>query len=211
VSVGLFGVLVSLSLLSLLAYHVWLLSVSETTNENLRQNFLRNVNPYDRGCCTNWHRLLWADLPPSRLDFLTEEVREGDLPGQGTDVAEVARRARCLPSRFTTYYYASMASRSASSASASANASALATPVQQHNHAIQQQPHQSPLGVHLNTPQGYIPPRVRGSSGSGDDEESRAPDTPGYYQAADAEETDATLNLLPAANGNSSTTRQPPH
>jgi hypothetical protein len=81
---GLFAVGCSWSLASLLGYHALLVSVSQTTNERVRQVYRRystgspsavgisprNRNESDRGCCLNWYRFCCEPIPPSNLpDF----------------------------------------------------------------------------------------------------------------------------------------------
>jgi len=203
-AVGIFGALVALSLISLLVYHAYLVSIAETTNENLRNTYLRHVNPYDRGCLANWRRVLCAPLPPSQLEFLTEEVREGQLPGMGTDVAEVARRARCLP-------------RSGSGSEVALFNAALSLDSSSQRHAHAQFHFLDAQQGHLNTPQGYIPPSFAHDTPLPDDyyqasaSASATPVGGGSDGAAD-DVVDPTHRLLPLphTNGNGSSTRMPP-
>lgn len=78
---GLFTGLCAWSLLSLLYYHIQIISIGQTTNERVRGVYRRGDNPYDRGCARNWSRCagLLCHPPPSRLprDF-SEVVTEGD-------------------------------------------------------------------------------------------------------------------------------------
>lgn len=92
---ALFTGLVCVSLLFLLVYHLSLLAKGETTNEQLRRTFQRHVNPYTRGFWSNVRAALWDPLPESQLDFLTEEVGEGAIPGMARSTAEMEARRRC--------------------------------------------------------------------------------------------------------------------
>jgi palmitoyltransferase ZDHHC9/14/18 len=53
-------VVCSVSVWTLCMYHMYLQSIGETTNENLRRVWVGRLNPYDRGCLTN----LWTTCVP---------------------------------------------------------------------------------------------------------------------------------------------------
>ena len=38
---------------ALAVYHYYLAATDETTNEKIKNTFIRDVNPHNRGCCTN--------------------------------------------------------------------------------------------------------------------------------------------------------------
>ena len=56
-----------LFLFSLPGYHLYLLVIGQTTNENLRGVYAGRANPYNRGCCGNVLFTCCSDIPPSRL------------------------------------------------------------------------------------------------------------------------------------------------
>lgn len=64
---GLFLLLCTWSLLSLLAYHALLISVAQTTNERVRGVYLTSSNPRDHGCCLNCISFFTRKPPPSQL------------------------------------------------------------------------------------------------------------------------------------------------
>lgn len=59
-------------LLSLLSYHCWLLSIGQTTNEQLRDVFNDEVNPYDKGCCENTRTMMCKAAEQSMLPDMSE-------------------------------------------------------------------------------------------------------------------------------------------
>ena len=67
---GIFILLCTWSLLSLLAYHAAIITVAQTTNERVRGVYRYGgvVNPADEGCWHNWSRNFWCrSRPASRL------------------------------------------------------------------------------------------------------------------------------------------------
>jgi hypothetical protein len=79
---GLFTALCAWSLVSLLLYHVRIISIAQTTNERVRGVYLNHAeNPLDRGCVNNWRRCCTHSLCtpiPSRLprdfsEFVVED------------------------------------------------------------------------------------------------------------------------------------------
>jgi len=64
---AIFTVLVVGSLFSLSGYHLYLLVIGQTTNENLRGVYDGRTNPYNRGCCGNWLFVCYSTTPPSLL------------------------------------------------------------------------------------------------------------------------------------------------
>lgn len=79
-SFGCFTAACAWSLISLLYYHLQIISIGQTTNERVRAVYSHGDNPYDHGCASNWTRcvLRLCYPPPSRLprDF-SEIVQEG--------------------------------------------------------------------------------------------------------------------------------------
>lgn len=100
---GLFTGLCTWSLLSLLSYHLRLISIGQTTNERVRAVFNYESNPYDKGCCRNWsHCTLLLFCPPtSQLprDFSEvvreklEEVKETEWVGGGPSMTNADSQA----------------------------------------------------------------------------------------------------------------------
>jgi hypothetical protein len=66
---GIFLLISSWSLLSLLGYHAVIVSVAQTTNEKVRgvYRYGSSVNTADNGCCCNWRDFCCRRLPDSRL------------------------------------------------------------------------------------------------------------------------------------------------
>lgn len=69
VVVGVFLLMCSWSLISLLAYHATIISVAQTTNERVRAvyTYQSASNPADQGCCRNWYNAFCSPRPVSRL------------------------------------------------------------------------------------------------------------------------------------------------
>ena len=88
-SFGAFVLLCTWTLLSLLWYHVVLVSVSQTTNERVRDVYRGGsvVNVADQGCCRNWFRFVTRRRPVSRLPDFSEFVdcdrRDNESPWTG--------------------------------------------------------------------------------------------------------------------------------
>jgi len=67
---GLYGLVMLVSLISLYSYHLNLISINQTTNENMKGVYLAEgaVNEYDAGCCANYATLCCREAaPPSNL------------------------------------------------------------------------------------------------------------------------------------------------
>ena len=62
-----FTLLMSYALGSLCTYHLYLISVAQTTNEAVRGVFRERANEQDRGVWRNWLRACREPVPPSRL------------------------------------------------------------------------------------------------------------------------------------------------
>jgi hypothetical protein len=62
----------------LLVYHMYLITIGQTTNENVRDVYLKEENVFNRGWFQNFKRVLLADRPPSALGDLTEVVSASD-------------------------------------------------------------------------------------------------------------------------------------
>lgn len=61
------ALLVCFSVCGLWFFHIWLISTSCTTHENMKGIWWRFQNPYDRGCLRNWLRFLTRRVPRSQL------------------------------------------------------------------------------------------------------------------------------------------------
>ena len=62
------------SLGSLCTYHVYLISISQTTNEVVRGTFRDRVNEYNHGCSRNFQEILCGSVPTSRLPRFDEVI-----------------------------------------------------------------------------------------------------------------------------------------
>ncbi|OMO72263.1 Zinc finger, DHHC-type, palmitoyltransferase [Corchorus olitorius] len=56
----------------LIMFHSYLIAVNQTTYENFRYRYESSPNPYDKGIISNIKEVLFAPLPPSRVDFRAE-------------------------------------------------------------------------------------------------------------------------------------------
>jgi len=63
------------SLGSLCTYHVYLISIAQTTNEVVRGTFRDRVNEYNQGCPRNCRAILCASIPTSRLPRFDQVIR----------------------------------------------------------------------------------------------------------------------------------------
>lgn len=68
---------------------MYIISVGETTKEDVKKVYEQGENPNDFGCPMNWWLTLCTALPPSRLtnlrDFVGEEAEEGDEGEEGEE------------------------------------------------------------------------------------------------------------------------------
>lgn len=62
-------------ILSLLGYHLYLISIRQTTNEHLKGVYENKKNRLDRGPIRNFVHTFFSYTPPSRLPNLTEKVK----------------------------------------------------------------------------------------------------------------------------------------
>ena len=62
-----FTLLILCSLCGLWAFHLWLISVAQTTYEKIQGRWKDRPNPYDKGCLKNFQRFLTEPMPPSRV------------------------------------------------------------------------------------------------------------------------------------------------
>ncbi|KAJ0052781.1 hypothetical protein Pint_02029 [Pistacia integerrima] len=53
-------------------YHMYLTATNQTAYENFRQRYVDSQNPYDKGILSNVKEVLFAPVPPSRVDFRAE-------------------------------------------------------------------------------------------------------------------------------------------
>ncbi|XP_044502869.1 probable protein S-acyltransferase 7 [Mangifera indica] len=53
-------------------YHMYLTATNQTAYENFRQRYVNSQNPYDKGILSNVKEVLFAPIPPSRVDFRAE-------------------------------------------------------------------------------------------------------------------------------------------
>lgn len=70
--VGIFCFLIVWSLASLCSYHIYLISVGQTTNEAVRGVYRDRLNKYHRGFRKNCHFVFCAPVPPSLIEHQTE-------------------------------------------------------------------------------------------------------------------------------------------
>jgi len=73
-----------LPLSCLTGYHLYIISVGETTKEDVKKMYAPGENPNDFGCIQNWRLTLCSKLPPTLLVALRDPVRapeEGDEEG----------------------------------------------------------------------------------------------------------------------------------
>lgn len=61
-------------ILSLLGYHLFLISIRQTTNEHLKGVYLTRTNRLHQGCIANYVATCFNPTPPSRLPNLSEEI-----------------------------------------------------------------------------------------------------------------------------------------
>jgi len=71
-----FELILFLTLLSLLHYHIKLIMSAQTTNEQVRGKYLRHPNPYDQGWRANVRRFLHSPIPPSELGNLRAVIAD---------------------------------------------------------------------------------------------------------------------------------------
>jgi palmitoyltransferase ZDHHC9/14/18 len=90
----------------LTAFHLYLISTSQTTYENFRYRYDRRANPYNTGVVGNFKDIFISPVPPSKNNFRAKVQREPPLParsvgggfmspnmGEGGDDIEVGRKA----------------------------------------------------------------------------------------------------------------------
>lgn len=79
---GIFALLCTWSLVSLLLYHAMIVSAAETTNERVRQVYRYGavLNRDNRGCGRNWYNAFCAPRPPSQLPYDFSTVVCGAVP-----------------------------------------------------------------------------------------------------------------------------------
>jgi len=77
-----FSGFVLLSVLGLATYHTNLISIGQTTNENMRNVYRRLYNPYNKGCRKNCKITFFSKQPTSRvlIDPEEEPIHEGLFP-----------------------------------------------------------------------------------------------------------------------------------
>jgi len=73
---GFYLLVVFVSVANLTCYHVRLIVIGQTTNEQIRGVFAERPNPNDKGCCANFSRTFFLPIPRSRLN-----LREFVVPG----------------------------------------------------------------------------------------------------------------------------------
>ena len=73
---GTFCLLCAWSLISLLCFHILIISLAQTTNERVRNVYQhgRNHNSQDQGCWKNWGRALCSPRPSSKLPMDFSEM-----------------------------------------------------------------------------------------------------------------------------------------
>jgi len=71
----LYGLVMLISLLSLYFYHINLIAINQTTNENMKAVYATSPNTFDEGCCLNYYNLFCHEhRPPSKLPAMHEFV-----------------------------------------------------------------------------------------------------------------------------------------
>ncbi|KAM7268277.1 hypothetical protein ACFE04_010443 [Oxalis oulophora] len=91
----------------LTAFHLYLISTSQTTYENFRYRYDRRANPYNKGVINNFTDIFFSAVPKSKNDFRAKVQKEPALParavggggfmspnmGEGGDDIEGGRKA----------------------------------------------------------------------------------------------------------------------
>ena len=77
-ALGLFSFLVCCSTTTLSVYHCHLVSIQETTNENVKGTFQSTANPNDRGCFANWSAVYCATTRRSQIVATPITAMKGD-------------------------------------------------------------------------------------------------------------------------------------
>lgn len=89
----------SFSLFSL-SYHIYLVCIGQTTNENIRAVYDATVNPYDQGCCQNYFDMCCSSAPTSNLPNMAEVISEDEfLLNLGPAFAAAQARGRAEAER----------------------------------------------------------------------------------------------------------------
>jgi len=71
-----FELVMCLTLLSLLHYHIKLIASAQTTNEQVRGKYLRRPNPYDLGWRANIRRFFHSPIPASEIGNMRAVVAD---------------------------------------------------------------------------------------------------------------------------------------
>ncbi|KAA8530079.1 hypothetical protein F0562_004788 [Nyssa sinensis] len=66
----------------LTAFHLYLISMNQTTYENFRYRYDRRANPYNKGVVLNFKEIFCTSIPPSKNKFRAKVPRETGLPAQ---------------------------------------------------------------------------------------------------------------------------------
>ena len=92
VMIALLTTVCSFSIWTLCCYHMYLISIGETTNENIRKVWLTVKNPYNKGCLSNyWSTCVpsWnASKVPSMFEYVeAEDFIANNVPNENLKVA----------------------------------------------------------------------------------------------------------------------------
>lgn len=66
------------SISPLLTYHIYLIAIGETTNENVRDVFEKEENVFNQGWYRNFKHALFSEKTPSALPDMTEVISASD-------------------------------------------------------------------------------------------------------------------------------------
>jgi hypothetical protein len=66
------------SLIPLTVYHTYLISVGQTTNENIRGVYEGTQSPFNYGCCQNLVLVCCGEVPKSRLEHINDSISEAE-------------------------------------------------------------------------------------------------------------------------------------
>uniref|UniRef100_A0A5B7A7P7 S-acyltransferase n=1 Tax=Davidia involucrata TaxID=16924 RepID=A0A5B7A7P7_DAVIN len=66
----------------LTAFHLYLISMNQTTYENFRYRYDQRGNPYNKGVVQNFKEIFCTSIPPSKNKFRAKVPRESGLPAR---------------------------------------------------------------------------------------------------------------------------------
>ncbi|ETO04592.1 hypothetical protein RFI_32808 [Reticulomyxa filosa] len=68
-AISIYAAVVFLCVSSLALYHIHLIIINQTTNENVKNTYTSTVNPYDHGCTNNFKQVFCYPTPPRFVLF----------------------------------------------------------------------------------------------------------------------------------------------